>query len=110
MNIYTDASGKTGKYCYVAEGKKVRLFEKKGITNNEGEYMAVVEALRENPEKNITIHSDSQLVVRQLTHEYSIKEDRMRKLAEEVWKLCEGRNVSFIWVRREKNKAGKVLG
>lgn len=109
--IYTDASGKRGKYAYIVENtNKVRTFVKKGITNNEGEYLAVIQALKDNPEKNIHIHSDSLLVVNQLNHEFAIKEDRLRKLAEEVWRLAENRNVTFSWVPREKNKAGKYLG
>lgn len=110
MYIFTDGSGKTGKYCYVAEGKRPKIFQKKGITNNEAEYLAIIQALADNPEKDIQIFSDSELVVNQLEQEYAIKEERLRKLAEEVWKLAEGRNITFIWVPREKNKAGKVLG
>lgn len=109
--IYTDASGKTGKYAYIVENtNKVRTFVKKGITNNEGEYLAVIAALKENLEKDITIYSDSQLVVNQLNHEFAIREDRLRKLAEGVWRLAEGRSITFNWVPREKNKAGKYLG
>ncbi|TAL48619.1 reverse transcriptase-like protein [archaeon] len=108
--IYTDASGKTGVYCYVVEGVKgVKFFEKKGITNNEGEYLAVIAALKENS-GDISILSDSQLIVNQLNQNYAIKEDRLRELAKEAWKLSEGRNVTFSWVPRERNKAGKVLG
>ncbi len=111
MDIYTDASGKTGKYCYVVEGtNKVRWDQKKGITNNEGEYLAIIKALNENPEKNICIHSDSQLVVNQLNQKFAIKKDRLRELAQEIWKLSEDRNITFNWIPRERNKAGKVLG
>lgn len=109
--IYTDASGKTGKCVYIVENtNKIRTFEKKGITNNEGEYLSVIQALKENPEKDICIYSDSQLVVNQLNHEFAIKVDRLRELAEMVWKLTEDRNITFNWVPREKNKAGKYLG
>lgn len=113
MKIYTDGSGKTGKYDYVIDdpdNKKVRIFQKDGITNNEAEFMAVVQALTDIPNEDIDVFSDSQLMVRQLTHEYAIKEDRLRKLAEKVWSLCEGRNVTFTWIPREENKAGKILG
>ncbi|MBU5537280.1 MAG: reverse transcriptase-like protein [Candidatus Aenigmatarchaeota archaeon] len=112
-DIYTDASGKTGRYCYVVDepsNKKVRIFEKKGITNNEGEYLAIIAALKENTEKNISIYSDSQLVVNQLNHEFAIKNDKLRDLAQEIWKLSEDRNIHFYWIPRNKNKAGKVLG
>lgn len=111
MIIFTDGSGKTGKYVYVIPEKKiVRLFQKKGITNNESEYLAVIAALKENKESNIQIQSDSQLIVNQLNKNYKIKEDRLKKLAEQVWGLCKGKNITFAWIPREKNKAGHVLG
>lgn len=113
MRIFTDGSGKTGRYAYVVDepGKRrVKIFHKDGITSNEAEFLAVIQALKENPGGDIEIFSDSELMVNQLNQTYAIKEDRLRKLAEEVWKLCEERNVSFAWVPRGKNKAGKVLG
>ena len=108
MDIYTDGSG-DGRYCYVADGKP-KISRKNGITHNEAEYIAIVVALKENFDKGIRILSDSQLAVRQLNKKYKIKEYRLKKLAEEVWKLVEGRNVTFVWIPRERNKAGKVLG
>lgn len=110
MDIYVDGSGKTGKYAYIVTSRAPRIFEKKGITNNEAEYLAVIKALEENKEKDICILSDSQLVVKQLNHEYAIKKDRLRELAIQVWKLCEGRNITFKWISRKFNHAGKVLG
>lgn len=112
VHIYTDGSGKTGKYAYLIEEKnKLMIFEKKGITNNEAEYMALIKALEDNSsEKEITILSDSKLMVSQLKHEYAIKEDRLRDLAQKVWALCADRKVEFQWVPREKNKVGKILG
>lgn len=108
-DIFVDGSGKTGRYAYVKDNK-VKIFQKKGITNNEAEYLAVISALKENKDRNISIYSDSQLIVNQLNKRYAIKEDRLRKLAQKVWELCEGRNITFIWIEREKNLAGKILG
>lgn len=113
MKIFTDGSGKTGKYAYMIDDpvkRKIRILQEDGLTNNEAEYMAVVQALRENTGEDIEIFSDSELMVNQLNQNYAIKEDRLRKLAEEVWGLCEGRSVSFTWIPRERNKAGKILG
>jgi ribonuclease HI len=113
MKIFTDGSGKTGKYIYVIDEpgqRKVKILQKKGITNNEAEFLAVIQALKDNKENKIEIFSDSELMVNQINQNYAIKEDRLRKLAEEVWKLCEGRDVIFTWIPREKNKAGKILG
>lgn len=111
MDIYTDGSGKTGKYAYVIPEKKVvKIFQQKGITNNEAEYFGVTEALKQNKDKDICIHSDSQLIVNQLNRNYKIKEKRLKVLAEQVWKLCEDRDIKFKWIPRERNLAGKVLG
>ena len=110
MKIYVDGSGKTGRYCYFVEGKTPKLFEEKGITNNQAEYRAIISALQDMAEENIEILSDSELVVKQLNHDYSIKNDILRKLALEIWKLCENRNVTIRWIPRNENKAGKVLG
>jgi len=111
MKIFTDGSGKTGKYVYVIpEEKIVRLFQKRGLTNNEAEYFGVIEALKQNKDKNICMYSDSQLIVNQLNKKYKIKEPRLKALAEQVWKLCEGREIKFTWIPRERNPAGKVLG
>ncbi|HLC59369.1 MAG TPA: RNase H family protein [archaeon] len=112
MDVHTDGSGKTGKYCYVIVGsnKPPRILRKDGITNNEAEYLAVIAALEENKESEINILSDSQLMVKQLKQEYAIKEDRLRELAQKVWSLSEGRKITFTWIPREKNRAGKVLG
>ena len=111
MIVYTDGSGKTGNYVYVIPEKKiVKLFQKRGITNNEAEYLGVATALKEIRNKNIRLFSDSQLIVNQLNRKYKIKEPRLKTLAEQVWKLCENRNVEFTWIPREKNKAGHILG
>lgn len=110
MKIYVDGSGE-GKYAFVVEEPRdVKIFEKKNITNNEAEYLAVIEALRNFSEREIDILSDSKLIVDQLNMKSAIKEDRLRKLAQEVWNLAKGRNVKFIWIPRNENKAGKVLG
>ena len=53
MKIYVDGSGKTGRYCYVIEGRAPRLFEEKGLTNNQAEYKAIISALRDNDLNNI---------------------------------------------------------
>ncbi|WP_455276913.1 RNase H family protein [[Eubacterium] cellulosolvens] len=110
MKIFVDGSGKSGKFCYIVEGRPPKILKESGITNNQAEYKAIIAALQDVKEKDIEIYSDSQLAVKQLTYEYSIKEDHLRELANKVWYLCEGRNVKFFWIPRSKNKAGKVLG
>lgn len=111
LRIFTDGSGKTGKYAFVVEStNEVKIFQQKGLTNNEAEYKAILEALKAFPKEDLEIISDSKLVVNQLQMKYAIKDDELRKLAEKVWEMVKGRKVFFIFVRRGLNKAGKVLG
>jgi ribonuclease HI len=109
MKIWTDGSGK-GKYGYVTDTEVVRSFDKSDITNNEAEYLAVIKALEDNHDNEIEILFDSELMVNQLNHNYAIKNDCLRELALQVWKLAEERKVTYSWVPREKNRAGKFLG
>jgi ribonuclease HI len=109
MKIWTDGSGK-GKYGYVTDTEIVRRFTKSSITNNEAEYLAVIKALEDNHDNEIEILSDSELMVKQLNHDFAIRNDRLRELAQQVWKLAEERKVTYSWVPREQNKAGKFLG
>lgn len=112
MEIYTD--GGEGKYCFVIpERKVVKIFEKKDITNNEAEYLAVVEALKFVEENSkVKIFSDSKLIVNQIKMEWHIKQERLRGLFEEVWSLVKKKKIDFNieWIPRKENKAGKVLG
>jgi ribonuclease HI len=109
MKIWTDGSG-NGKYAYVTDTEIVRQFTQSDITNNEAEYLAVIKALEDNHDNEIEVLSDSELIVNQLNHNYAIKNNRLRELAQQVWKLAEGRKVTYSWVPREQNRAGKFLG
>jgi ribonuclease HI len=111
LTIFVDGSGKTGKYAFVVEGKnEVKIFQKSGITNNEAEYLSVIEALKAYPKDDLIIVSDSRLVVNQLQMQFAIKDEKLRKLAQLAWELMKGRKIIFKLVPREQNKAGKVLG
>jgi len=119
MKIYVDGSGKRpGAFCFVVPEKHiVRIFNQAindPITNNQAEYKAFIEALNwiktNTIDEEIEVYSDSKVVVNQLNHTFAIKDDTLRNLALEVWKLSERLNIKFIWVSRKENKAGKVLG
>lgn len=110
---YVDGSGK-GKYAFVAEkgGEvfKIGLFSRKGITNNQAEYLAVLEVLKAFPKQELLIYSDSRLLVNQLNLNYAIRSFKLRKLAQEVWRRMRTRKVEIRWIPRRYNKAGKLLG
>ncbi len=93
-------------------------------TNNEAEYLALLMALRylvqlfkinaENDQfsaSQIVVKLDSQLVVKQLNSEWKIKNERMRRLSEEVDECCQQLPcpIQFEHVRREKNELADWL-
>ena len=59
MDIYTD--GGEDKYCFVIPERNIfKRFKKKNITNNEAEYLGVIEALKfveENSKVTLGIQS-----------------------------------------------------
>jgi ribonuclease HI len=114
VKIWVDGSG-AGKYCYLTETNINEIFEMPNLTNNEAEYIAVKNALGWaciEGLKEVEILSDSQLIVKQLNHDWHIKEDRLRTFAQTIWNFIRenNMNVKFTWIPREKNKAGKLLG
>ncbi len=112
QKIYVDGSGDGRMVWYNEDTEESWHGQKEGITNNEAEYTAILHALESTKAMDVEIFSDSKLVVSQLRHEWHIKEDRLRKLFDKVHEVIHNRglNVTFVWVPREKNKAGKYLG
>jgi len=77
-------------------------------TNNFAEYSAVVEALKlsvNNKVEKLTLRSDSQLLVKQLTGEYRVKSEGLKPLYKSCIYLIDNLNdVKIEHVRREFNK------
>lgn len=96
-------------YCYIIPGKKPKIFKEELLTNNQAEYKAIIAALQELTDEEMTIYSDSLLAVKQLEREYKIRNSELRKLASKVRSLSRDREIMFKWIPREKNLAGKVL-
>lgn len=57
----------------------------------------------------VMVCSDNEVVVKQLYREYHIGNDRLRKLAQQVWQQIQNVDVRFAWVPRSENPAGKML-
>jgi ribonuclease HI len=84
-------------------------------TNNVAEYTALVEglghALKLGTRFHIAVHSDSELMVKQMKGEYKVKNEDLRPLYEEALQLArkfEG-GVSYTHVRRGENKRADEL-
>jgi len=110
MKVYVDANPK--ELAYVTEyGESTIIPLSTVLTNNEAEYQAVLFVMFK-PEwrySNLDILSDSQLIVNQLNRKFHIKEPRLAEHANCVWQLIPGRKVTFTWIPREQNLAGKLL-
>ena len=57
----------------------------------------------------VLVCSDNEVVVKQLSREYHIANDRLRKLAQIVWQQIQNVDVKFAWTPRGENLAGKML-
>lgn len=124
ITVYTDG-GSRGNPGPAAVGVYIETLGKKigeciGIrTNNDAEYEALILALQKikslvGKEKakrcEINCFLDSELVVKQLNHEYKLKEKRIQQYFIEIWNLMlEYGKVTFTHVPREKNKVADAI-
>lgn len=120
IKIYTDGAargnpGPSGIGIVIEdEGTKKTYREFIGYaTNNEAEYKALIFALQKvklvygkTKSKNMTLecHLDSELVVKQLNHEYKVLEENIQKYFLLIWNLAiDFREVKYSHVPRAKN-------
>ena len=88
-------------------------------TKNEAEYQAIIFALKKvkalyGKDKikamKIEVRSDSELIVRQLNHQYKIEEEHLQKLFMKIWNMLIGfGEVKFVHIPREENKEADKL-
>lgn len=86
-------------------------------TNNQAEYCALLAALHLIHERerdagvkiHITAHADSQLMVRQLTGEYKIKDPILQCLHKEIMQLASGYTMRYVHVLRAQNAQADAL-
>lgn len=57
----------------------------------------------------VLVLSDNEVVVKQLSRQYHIGNDRLRKLAMRIWQMCQNVEVKYQWISRKENLAGKML-
>ncbi|MEA1925678.1 MAG: ribonuclease HI family protein [Patescibacteria group bacterium] len=89
-------------------------------TNNEAEYGALIYALEKvnkligktkAKQADVVCYSDSELMVRQLNHQYKLKNETIKDLFIKIWNLSlDFKSAKFYHIRREYNKqADKLL-
>lgn len=123
--VYTDGGsrgnpGPAAIGIYVESlGKKYAEFIGENRTNNEAEYEALIFALKKLKElvgkgktktAEVECYLDSELVVKQLNHEYKLKDARIQAYFIEIWNLMlDFSQVTFAHVPRERNKMADAL-
>ncbi len=82
-------------------------------TNNVAEYTALLLALQKAKEleaERVHCRLDSELIVKQMSGEYRVKNEHLAKLFVQIWNLRQQFvDVTFEHVRREKNKVADQL-
>jgi len=82
-------------------------------TNNQAEYQALLaglEAVKKLGAEEVDCFLDSELVVKQLRHEYKVKNKELAPLFVKVHNLSlQFKKISFTHVRREQNKEADKL-
>jgi ribonuclease HI len=82
-------------------------------TNNQAEYRALEAGLRaamNHGARDVHVRSDSQLLMRQMTGEYKVKDGKLRLLKSEIDHIRSGFDrVKFEYVPREQNERADVL-
>jgi ribonuclease HI len=89
----------------------------KGMTNNKGEYMAVIAALRwliTQPKAKwqpAVVSSDSELIVKQINGMYGCRDEELFKLLSLVNKVKAQyhKHITFRWIPRENNTEADAL-
>ena len=57
----------------------------------------------------VLVLSDNEVVVKQLSRQYHIANERLRKLAQQIWTMTKNVEVKYQWIPRAENIAGKML-
>lgn len=120
--IYTDGGsrgnpGPAGIGVVLYNEKKERIAEISkylGVTtNNQAEYTALIEGLKKAKDlgaKEVSVFMDSELVVKQLKHEYKVKNKDLAPLFLQVYNLSLNfSKISFTHVYREHNSEADKL-
>jgi ribonuclease HI len=82
-------------------------------TNNQAEYQAIIAALAKASvigARQVTLYSDSELVVKQINGQYKIKHTALRPLYQEVVKLAGTlASLKIAYIPRERNREADTL-
>ena len=82
-------------------------------TNNQAEYLALIKGLelaQQHRVTELTCNLDSELVVRQMSRQYKVKDAQLAKLFVQAWNLStQFKKINFQHVPRERNRTADRL-
>ena len=122
IEVYTDGRAEPnpglGTYGYVVykDGKRVHSghgVAGKEVTNNYAEYFCLAKALERlegSRDEQVTVFSDSKLLVSQMKGEWRFKGGNYAEMYLAAKELAERfTKISFVWIPREKNREADEL-
>lgn len=131
LHVWTDGGVRTGGVNGPTQGKSGRgavgivvkdeegqtLFAKgvyigDDVTVNECEYTGLslgLNTARELGATHVKLHSDSQLVVMQVTGAWQCKQEHLKDYLAEAHEEMEGMDVEIVWVPRSRNQHADQL-
>ena len=117
-DIYVDGGTRGSRICLVDTSEHKTIVKNRDpafgekLTNNELEYLAVLYALdyinNRHKKDNVTIYSDSKLIVNQINGEWRITTERLQPLYDKCMKRMTDK-IKIKWIRRDFNLAGIIL-
>lgn len=118
IRIFTDGSGarqdgKGSGYAFLRTdtGEK-QVIREDGLTNNQAEYKGFLSAVESLPAGTVAeICNDSQVVCSQLNGQYAVRDPKLFMLWQSVQDVIRRKKltVTFVWVPRAENLAGKLI-
>lgn len=120
LTIYTDGAclGNPGPMgigvvIYKGRTKLIEISEYVGEgTNNIAEYLSLIRALEiaaEKGESEVHIRTDSQLIARQVSGEYKVKDKKLKPLKAKADELMKEMKVKVEHISREQNERADEL-
>lgn len=107
--VYSDGGGWNGRFsvvCVVDEDDCVHYNRmSRNYTNNEAEYLALIQALSLAPSGSV-VCLDSLLVVNQMRGVWQVRSEHLNRMHRIAFSLWAQRNVRLVWVPRDENLAG----
>lgn len=104
--------GKAGCGWYIENSEKGYKFLG-NATNNQAEYQGMIEGLKTARKENILeleVYGDSKLVIEQMKGNWQVKSPNIKHYYQEAREICKHfDNLSFFWIKRDKNKVADYL-